>query len=272
MMNSLRVPALVLSLAVTPVIAQHAADSPEGVIRALVVAMYSNDVAGYEKLTVPNPQRSRLTAGGRVNQSKLDELQRDPESLQIRAKRPLMFKGDQATADASGRYPVGTTGLFVVSHGGGPMVVTLVQRPDGWKVDLRWWLAMIDLAAGHAPAKGSPEFVIRSLLAAMLRYDSKAAARLVPPGSNLALLFTGAPTQREPSGVLDATVYEMPLVEIDPGEFIRTPTGKIVEGVRAPDRKVFVGQFGPVEMPFVLRRVGSDWRVEVEPYFDLMMQ
>jgi hypothetical protein len=86
------------------------------------------------------------------------------------------------------------------------------------------------------------------------------------------VLFAGAPSQREPSGVLDATVFEMPLVEIEPGEFARTPSGQIVEGVRAPDRKVFVGQFGPVEMPFVLRRVGSAWRVEGEPYFSLMLR
>jgi hypothetical protein len=28
-----------------------------------------------------------------------------------------------------------------------------------------------------------------------------------------------------------------------------------------------VGQFGPVEIPFVLRRVVGTWRVEAEPYF-----
>jgi hypothetical protein len=86
------------------------------------------------------------------------------------------------------------------------------------------------------------------------------------------LLFGGAPRQREPSGVLDAAVAEMPLVEIEPGEFARTPSGKIVEGVRAGDRKVIVGLFGPVEIPFVVRRVAAGWRVDAEPYFALMLQ
>jgi hypothetical protein len=80
----------------------------------------------------------------------------------------------------------------------------------------------------------------------------------------------GAPRQREPSGVLDATVEEMPLVEIAPGEFYPLPTNHIIEGVKAADRKVLVGWFGPVEMPFALRRIGSNWRVEAEPYFLLM--
>jgi hypothetical protein len=252
--------------------AQRNNDDPEQVIRAVVVAMYSNDVATYNALSIPHPLRARLTAGGRVNQQNLDELKEYPEGLQIKAKRSLMFKGENAQADAKGEYPVGTTGLFMVAHGGSPMMVTLVRRDDGWKIDLRWWIAMTELASGHGPAPDSPEFAVRALLAAMLHLDRGAAARLSVPGADLNLLFDGAPRQREPSGVLDATVYEMPLVEIEPGEFARTPTGKVVEGTRAADRKVLVGQFGPVEIPFVVRRVSSGWRVEAEPYFAVMLQ
>jgi len=64
----------------------------------------------------------------------------------------------------------------------------------------------------------------------------------------------------------NTTTMEMPLVEIGPGEFCRMPSGRVVEGFAAADRKVIVGQFGPVEMPFVLRRIDAGWRVEVEPY------
>jgi hypothetical protein len=129
---------------------------------------------------------------------------------------------------------------------------------------------MTELASGREPAQDSPEFAIRSLLEAMLRLDRAAAARFAAPGADMELLFDGAPRQREPSGVLDAAVFEMPLVEIEPGEFARTPTDKVVEGTQAADRKVLVGQFGPVEIPFVVRRVGTAWRVEAEPYFVLM--
>jgi hypothetical protein len=86
------------------------------------------------------------------------------------------------------------------------------------------------------------------------------------------VVFDGAPRQREPSGVLDATVFEMPLVAIEPGEFARTASGKVVEGTRDADRKVVVGLFGPVEIPFVVRRLESRWRVEAEPFFSLMMR
>jgi hypothetical protein len=72
--------------------------------------------------------------------------------------------------------------------------------------------------------------------------------------------------------VLEATVLEMPLVEVGAGEFFAMPTGRIVEGSTTTDRKVLVGWFGPIEMPFVVRRVGDQWRVEAEPYLAYMNQ
>ena len=266
------VAALALITLAAPAASQAEGQGPEAVIRSLVMAIYGNDVAGYDRLTIPHPLRARLTQGGRVNQAKLDALKENPEGLQIIPRRPPTLRGQEVEPDAKGEYPVGTTALFVVAHGGGPMVVTVARRADGWKVDLRWWIAMTELATGRPPAKDSPELAIRSLLSAMLRLDRAEAARFAPPGADMELLFAGAPRQREPSGVLDATVFEMPLVEIEPGEFYRTPTGKVVEGTRAADRKVLVGQFGPVEIPFVVTRADSGWRVAAEPYFSLMMR
>jgi hypothetical protein len=252
--------------------ATTADDPPEQVIRSLVTAIYANDVVSYDRLTIPHPQRARLTSGGRVNESKLRELKEYPEGLQIKRLRPFQFKGKDLGVDANAPYPVGTTALYRVAHGGSPMVVALARQPDGWKVDLRWWIALTDLASGREPDRDSAEVAIRSLLASMLQLDRKQAARFVPAGADMDLLFDGAPRQREPSGVLDATVFEMPLVELGPGEFVRTPTGKIVEGTHADDHKVFLGQFGPVEMPFVVRRAAAGWLVDVEPYFALMLQ
>ncbi len=264
--------ALALLAFATPSIAQRGPDDPEPVIRALVTAIYANDVAGYEKVTLPHPLRSRLTSGGRPNPSGLDELKQNPSSLQIRRERPFLFKGEEAKAGGNNRYPAGTTALYRVAHHGGPMVVGLVRQEDGWKVDLRWWIAMTELMSGRRVERDSPEFVVRSLLAAMLRMDRDAARRFIVPPVDVPLLFDGAPRQREPSGVLEATVGEMPLVEIEPGECYPTPTGKIVEGSKSADTKVLVGWFGPVEIPFVLRKAGKDWRVVAEPYFALMNQ
>ncbi|HEX5069220.1 MAG TPA: hypothetical protein VFV78_03305 [Vicinamibacterales bacterium] len=242
---------------------QAAADSPEPVIRALVKAIYAADVAGYNAVTIPDPRRARLTSGGRVNESKLEQLTTDPQSLQMKQVRPFLDHGREAVPDSKGQYAVGTTALFTVTHGGSPMAVALVKLADGWKVDLRWWLAGVEMQSTE-PRRGSPEYAIRGLTAALAAMDRTAAATFATPGASLDLLFRGA--QREPSGMFDALAMEMPLVELEPGEFFPI-RDRIVEGSAQPDMKVFVGQFGVVEIPYVVRRINGDWRVEPQPYY-----
>jgi hypothetical protein len=267
------VPVLLVLCMTSPLGAQRGGrDDPSPVIRSLVQAMYANDVAAYNKLTLPHPLRSRLTSGGRVNESGLKELKDDPGGLQIKMKRPFEFRGKEAKPGSGGQYPVGTTAHYVVSHRGGPMVMGLVRQPDGWKVDLRWWIAMTDMMAGKEPAKDSPDFAIKSMLMAMLQLDRREAAGFITDARGLDLLFDGAPRQREPSGVMEASVAEMPIVEIGSGEFTPLPTGGVVEGVQTAERKVLVGWFGPIELPFVVRRAGGAWKVEPQPYFALMEQ
>lgn len=251
-------------------LAQRRPGGPEAVIQRLIVAIYGNDIATYNAVTVEHPLRSRLTSGGRVNADRLARLKEDPDSLQIREIRPLMLAGKPMRADARGAAPDGTTGLYMVAHEGSPMIVPMVRQAGAWKVDIRWWIAMSEMATAKPSAADSPDRVIRSMLAAMLRLDRQRAARYLSDGRNLDLLFAGAPSYREPSGVLDATVEEMPLVEIGAGEIYPTPTNRMIEGGSTPDRRAYVGLFGPVEMPFVVRRISNAWRVDAEPYFVLM--
>jgi hypothetical protein len=247
-------------------------DSPEPVLRALVTAMYAGDVAAYERLTLPHPLRSRLTAGAQPNEDRLRDLREDPEGLQIEQQRGFTWQGQEASIGRDGRYPDGTSAIYTLAHRGGPMIVGVTRRADGWKVDLRWWLAAMAQAQGGAPDRNSADFAVRSLLAAMLRLDRQVAAGLIADRRSLELLFAGAPSQREPSGVLDAMVGEMPLVEIAAGEFYPTPTGQVIEGGSSADRKVLVGWFGPIEMPFVVRRIDGRWKIVGEPYFAMMNQ
>jgi len=260
---------LLCSASVSLAFASQKADTPELVIRQLVHAMYANDVMAYNNLTTEHPKRGRLTEGGSVNREGLRRLQEDPGGVQVRELRPVLYRGKPV--EGTTQPPVGSTGLFMAAHGGSPMVVPLVRRADGWKADVRWWVAMLEMVTGDRAAPG-PDVAIRSMLAAMLRLDRSAAAPYLTDPRNLELLFSGAPRYREPSGVLDAAVEEMPLVEIGAGEFYPMPTGRIVEGGSTEERRVFVGLFGPTEMPFVVKRVGADWRIEGEPYFSLMMR
>lgn len=261
-MRTLTTLILLMMLAV-PALAQRDADSPEPVLLALVKAMYANDPEAYNKVTVDHPRRALLTQGGRPNSAKLMELAQAPSSLQMKSRRPFLYKGREATRDANGRYPTGTTALYSVTHGGGSMVAPLVRQEDGWKVDVRWWLAMMDLQKGPE-ARGTAAFAARALTASMAAMNREAAAKFATPGASLDLLFRGA--QREPSGVFDALAMEMPLVELQPGEFFPIDD-QVLEGSSTPDQKLLLGLFGVVEIPFVVRRINGEWRVEPQSFY-----
>lgn len=253
--------------------AQPAPGTPEATIRALVLAIFSNDAAGYAKQCVPDPRIARLTTGGRRNDDALRELASDPGALQIKSKRPFLYRGQPARPGADGQYPVGTTAFYSVAFRS-PMVVALVKQADGWKVDPRWWLAMTDMMSAQGPPPtDTPEFAARMLVLSLVNLDRTSAARFAAatPGS-LDVLFADAPRSREPSGQLEALAQEMPLVRLRPGEFFPLPSARVIEGSAAADVAVLLGQYGSVEMPFVVRRVSGGWRVDPEPYFRLILQ
>ena len=247
-----------------------ATTEPERAVREFIRALAMHDAEAFGQAVRPDTRARRflnpqpLTAEGKA------EAARRLETLQVRRSDDVLLRGEPVEADGRGDYPVGSVGHFIASGNGGPALVTVVRETDGWKIDLRWWLAMLDMADARPPAAGSPDHAIRNLILALIALDRNEASRFVVPGAEMSVLFDGAPSVREPSGVLESAAMEMPLVEVGAGEFYRMPSGRIVEGSTAVDRKVIVGQFGPVEMPFVLRRVGGEWRVEVEPYFALI--
>lgn len=149
---------LLLTFGITASVAtQQAGDDPEGVIRQLVRAIYANDIAAYNRITIDHPLRSRLTTGGTANAEGLRRLQDNPNGLQVREMRPLLYQG-KPVSDAE-RPPVGTTGLFMAAHQGGPMAVPVVRTSSGWKVDVRWWIAAQQMANGTPTGEAWPPSV-----------------------------------------------------------------------------------------------------------------
>jgi hypothetical protein len=250
--------------------ASKAAAAPERAVREFITALAMHDSQAFARAIRPDPRAGRFINPQPLTPDQRAEAARRLETLQVRATDDVLLRGEPVKADAQGDYPVGTVAHFVASGNGGPSLVTLVREADAWKVDLRWWLALTDMANAPAPRPGSPDHSIRSLLIALASLDREETLRYAMPNADLKILFAGAPSMREPSGVLEASAMEMPLVEVGTGEFYRLPSRRVIEASGAADRKVFVGQFGPVEIPFVVRRIGDGWRVEAEPYFLLI--
>ena len=247
----------------------QAAATPDAAIRALMTAIYAADTAAFERVTLPHPKRAMLTARSSRNEDKLRQLKDDPSGLQIKQQRPYLFQGKEIEL---AKAPIGTTGLFMVAHYGSPMIVPVVRKDDGWKIDVRWWIGMMEVATTQGPPpKDSSDFALKSMLFEMLALKRTTAATYLTDPKAVEVLFIGAPRQREPSGVLEASVAEMALVDALPGEYYVLPNGKIVEGMTpTATKKVVAGLFGPSEIVFVVEKAKGGWKVVAEPYFGIL--
>lgn len=244
-------------------------DSPEPVIRAFYRAILSGDVSAYHKVIVMDPLADKFLPREAPSPERTREIAMDSREFSLRQTQPFRTRGRDVGVDATGRYPVGTTARYLANFPNSLTIVTLVRKPDGWRVDMRWWEALVTLAQA-GPAPGSPEHVVKTLTAALVMLRRDEAKKAIVPDGKLEVLFAGAPPAPEPSDQMLSLVGEMPVVEIGPGEFVQMPSGAVVEGVRDPVKKVLVGLYGPRELPFVVEKVGAEWRVAVEPYFAVL--
>ena len=246
-------------------------NNPESVIREFLRALYTRDKASFDKVIVPHPDAGRLLGQGRVSPSERKRIEGEVARLKLELSQEFRYRGENVRRAAPREYPVGTIARYETQFQGMLMIVTVVKRSEGWKVDLRWWLAMLELARTEEFEQGSPEYAIKALLLSMLANNREDAQRFVVPGADLDFLFRNAPRQPEPSGHLSALALEMPLVEVGPGEYYRLLTGEIMEGSSTPEEtKLLVGLFGPFELPFIVRKVEDEWRVVPQPFFMVM--
>jgi hypothetical protein len=244
-------------------------DSPEPVIRAFYRSVLSGDAATYHKVIVVDPLADRFLPRDAPAPEKAHEIAMGSIDFSMRQTQPFRARGEEVGVDATGHYPVGTTARYLANFPHSLTVVTVVRKADGWRVDLRWWEALAMLTE-DGPPPGSAEYAVKRLTAALVTLRRDEARKVIVPDGQLEVLFAGAPSAPEPSDQMISLVGEMAVVEIGPGEFVKMPSGAIVEGVNDPARKVLVGLYGPNELPFVVRKAGAEWRVGVEPYFSVI--
>jgi hypothetical protein len=244
------------------------ADNPEPVVRAFYRALLKGDVAAYHKVIVEDDRADRFLPKQPLDPDKAREIDMESQSFTLRQLQPFRLQGKD-TSPVNGEFAPGTTTRYLANFPSSLTVVTMVRAADGWRVDMRWWEALAELMRKDVD-NGTPEYAVKSLTASLVYLKREEAKKYIVPDGDLDALFAGAPSAPEPSDQLISLVGEMALVEIGPGEFYPMPSGRIVEGTRDADRKLLVGLFGPREIPYLVQRVGGEWRVVVEPYFNVL--
>lgn len=249
--------------------------TPEQAVRRLTAALLRVDRAAVEALSQGDAGAGAALAELEPAPERARQLEADPSTLAIEPLRPCEMGGRAMDREDPASVPIGTTALLAATlRGGQTQIWRLVRTPQGWKADLRWAgraRAMAEQGQALEPP-GSPQWVARQLLLALLGLDRQRLADLLLPGADPGTAWLGAPDQPEPSGVLLALAMEMPLVALEPEEAARLPDGRVARAGKDPDRKLLLGLFGIREVPFLLQRIDGSWRAVPQPWYPLLQR
>lgn len=256
--------------ATSGVAAVTVADStdPREAARVFLYALYANDSAAFRRAIVPEPGSEVMLGADRISPAGLTRLRAEVAAVRLSTGAPLAYEGAPARPNADGTYPIGTRGTLVTGFRGTPMVVPVVRTDDGWKVDVRFWLAMIREARSQ-PDESSPELRAKAFLCYSLANQPEELAPLSATPIDARALMKGYDLR---AGDLDQVLSlcgEMPVVRARPGETVRVGAS-LVTARDGGDTLVLIGLMGQVEVPFLLRRVSGEWKVAPQPYFQML--
>jgi hypothetical protein len=255
-----------------PATAQAPGDSPEQAVRDFMYALYANDTVDFQKRILPEPDSGAMIGRQTLAQEQLDKLRKDISALQLRQTAPPSFDG-KPLADSSAP-PTGAKIVYFTQFRGVVMAVPLQRTDTGWKVDVRFWLAMRKQATTR-PQMTDPEMVAKGFLFHILAKKPESLNQFAAQPLN-AEEYTSA--NNLPPGDLDhilSLCVEMPIVRARQGERVVLPSGEMAvgsdnAGSNNDEPLVLIGLMGFTEIPFLMRRVGGAWKVVPQKYFEML--
>lgn len=227
-----------LAIAACALAPAQTADDPERAVRQLLFALYANDNAAFQMTILPAAGSESLIGTRTFTQDQRDKLRSDINVLRLRHE-PSLWNAERR--------------IYSTSFRGVPFGVPMQRTPDGWKGDVRYWLAM-RRQRDVRPQLGDPEMIAKGFLFHILAKkpemlntftvetitgEDYTAANNLPPGDLDHIL---------------SLCIEMPVVR---------------ERVDA-DSMLLLGLMGTTEIPFEMKRAGGAWKIVPRRYFEML--
>ena len=247
-----------------------AAGEAEQAARDFLYALYANDAPAVQRSIVPGEDSAVLIGPQTFTQAELDKLKTYISRLPLHVGAPPSLDGKPVTSSAA-PLPVGTKIIYLTQFRGVSLAVPLQRTDSGWKVDVRFWLAMRKQRLVRLQ-KTDPEIAAKSFLCHLLANEPDTLNQFTSQQIN-GEEYTAA--NNLPAGDLDQILslcVEMPLVRARAGERVVLPSGEVIVADGGADSLILIGLMGPVEVPFLLRRVGDVWKVVPQKYFEMLRQ
>lgn len=232
-------------------------------IQTFMVALYSGDAEAYAKAILPCPDSQVLIGDHSVSAEERAAVQREIAEARFEPVGPCQYLGKAVKPRRNGDFPVGTTVTFTTQLRGTILMIPVVNTEQGWKVDVRYWIAM-----QKEYKESDPEVAVRQFLYALIAREKADLAAVTPAGSDLRSLLKGHPPFEDQYYAL---AMEMPVVQAMPGESMPVPGGRTLRaGVSSDEHKWFVGLYGPYQLVFELKKEASGWKTVPRDYRSLI--
>jgi hypothetical protein len=241
---------------------------PERSLRDFMYALYANDTIDYQKHIVPHPGSTDLIGSQTFTAEQLTKLRSQIADLVLEQTSPFTLNG-QPLGASTPPFPLGTKTMYFTEFRGMMLAIPMLYTEEGWKTDVRFWLAMMKQQETE-PKMSDPEMVAKRFLFHILAKEPEALNELASSQIQ-AEQYTSE--NHLPRGDLDQILslcIEMPIVKAREGEGVLLPSGDFVSETGDPDSLVLIGLMGPVEVPFLLKRVNSEWKVVPQMYFEML--
>ena len=248
--------------------AAQLADEPEQALRDFMYALYANDTADFQKRILPEPDSGVLIGRQTFTPEQLDKLRKDINALQLRQMSPPSLDGVPLPG-SSDPLPIGTKIIYLTQFRGVVVAAPMQRSENGWKVDVRFWLAMRKQLEAR-PQRTDPEMMAKGFLFHVLAKKPEALNEFTSHSVN-GEDYTSA--NNLPPGDLDhilSLCVEMPIVRARTGERVLLPSGEVAVGSDQDESLVLIGLMGSTEVPFLMRRVGAGWKVVPQKYFEML--
>ena len=254
-----------------PAIGQPSAvGETEQAARDFLYNLYANDAAAVQRSILPGEDSAVLIGPQTFTQGELDKLKTYINRLPLHVGVPPSLDGKPLSSSAA-PFPVGTKIAYLTQFRGVSFVVPLQRTEHGWKVDVRFWLAMRK-QRDVRPQRTDPEIAAKSFLCNLLANEPDALNQFTSQRID-GEEYTAANNLRP--GDLDQILslcVEMPIVRARAGERVMLPSGEVIVADGGADSLILIGLMGPVEVPFLLRRVDDAWKVVPQKYFEMLRQ
>lgn len=218
-------------------------DDIAAVIKACVLAIFRGDLTALQRASLTDPDLDQIVAGRTPPPGIEDEV----ENVQLH----LMSEN-------------GSRAIVHTYFRGMIMPTALARTPEGWRVDMRYFLA-----AGRPPTPAMQ--AARMFMYAVVTADLELLEQVAQPHADLGQLIGQRPPSGE-FGQLQHVCEEMPVIELRAGESFDSLSGSrtVSEAETTGERRLVMGIFSGAEMPFLARQVGDRWMIDPAFMIEMM--